>query len=199
MKRIKDLLKNKVVVALTVVIVMTIIFFVTRKIKLDKDLKEVTKENPGLASRNYLNRAGLPAAIQNNNPGGLKRSITIWHGEDLGTDPLKKFSLFIWGVRAFIGKIKNSVESGDTFMTIAKEFEIPIPPIYEANPDDYIRSQASAVGVQSDQKLTADFLTIKNIVQNLADNINGKPPQIQRNVFISWIPDDMFKAAWELL
>ncbi len=198
MKKIKDLLKNKVVVALTVVIVMTIIFFVTRKIKLDKDLKEVTKDNPALAIRSYLKRAGLPAPIQNNNPGALKRSITLWNGEIISFEPIKKFSLFIWGVRALILQIKSAIERGDTFKTMAADYQLPIPPIFEANPDDFIKSQATAAGVDYDKQLVADYETVKRIAQNFADNINGKPPGAQRNVFTTWIPDNLMKAAWDL-
>ena len=156
-------------------------------------------------SLSYLN-AGchLPRGIRNNNPGNIEyRSSEPWQGKvpfgqnhdlDCSFDPplrvrrFEQFSSYVYGVRAMTKMLINWIElrGRDTLRDIITVYA----PGHENDTAKYLSDVATWTGLGKDQRLTADFHTMRKIVQAMARKETGWQDAVSNS---------MFSAAWSLL
>lgn len=181
--------------AMTVVIVLLLSIYVFRKVKLNNAAKKLPLLLSGLS---FVGQKGLPEPILNNNPGALEKSFVPWHGQIASDNEMRKFSKYVWGVRAMIGDLRQKIKKHKTLKKVISSnlTSFPDSPL---NPEQYTESIVSGFsGLTGDTDLVADKETLKMLVQRFASVINGPAPSASKGLSGEWITDGMFDAAYKL-
>lgn len=115
----------------------------------------------------FLDQAGLPLGLRNNNPGNLRplSNGQKWQGE-IAPDLVHGFSRFqdvSWGLRAMITDITGDIVL-DGKNTIRKLVTAYAPPS-ENNTAAYIAAVASYTGMNPDAEITVNRATIEKIIK----------------------------------
>ena len=139
----------------------------------------------------YLNKAGLPRGIRNNNPGNIRIGATEWKGKipvTQNTDgSFEQFQDFAHGVRAMTKLLTGYIEKGfDTVMKITNRYA---PAADNNQPLAYAETVAGRVGVGVNEKLSPDKATMRGLVQQMSRVENGG----------DYITDEIFNQAWNLI
>lgn len=150
------------------------------------------QNNNQAATKNLLNKPGLPRGMRNNNPGNLRRSDSSWQGKipfSQSTDTaFEQFVLYKWGVRAMIKLIRNYIGSGSN--TIAKIIT-KYAPASENNTNKYITDVAAWSGVNPNTVLNPnDYELLKKVIIAMGRKENGPADAIT---------EADFYTAWQLL
>ena len=101
--------------------------------------------------KSYLNQAGLPRGLRNNNPGNLRRTSIAWDGKiPFAQSKDASFEQFVelrYGIRALMKDIISDFKDGsDTIRSLISEFAPP----HENNTIAYINSVAQSMGIGAD-------------------------------------------------
>lgn len=113
-------------------------------------------------AKSFLNMAGYPLGLRNNNPGNL-RTGDAWQGMIGSNQGFVVFSDISWGIRALgIDLYGDIVNDGDN--TIRKLITAYAPPI-ENNTNAYIAAVVEYTGLDADHVLTADSLTLRRLIR----------------------------------
>lgn len=99
-------------------------------------------------AKSYLNQAGLPRGIRNNNPGNLRLTAIPWDGKvPAANNTDGSFEQFIelrYGIRAMMRDLVNDIKGGkNTLSKLITSYS----PAHENNTAAYINTVAAAVGL----------------------------------------------------
>jgi hypothetical protein len=112
-------------------------------------------------ARSFLNIAGYPLGLRNNNPGNLVTGIN-WQGLIGSNGRFCVFENIAWGIRALATDLRTDINQGqNTIAAIITEFAPPS----ENNTAAYIAAVAGYTGINAYSPLTADRTTLKRLVR----------------------------------
>lgn len=113
-------------------------------------------------AKSFLNIAGYPKGLRNNNPGNIRPGDN-WQGM-IGTNGgFVVFKDIAYGIRAMATDIGNDIRNKG-LNTIAKLVSEYAPPS-ENDTMAYIRSVVSYTGIPADQLLPADHATLRKLIR----------------------------------
>jgi len=115
-------------------------------------------------AQSFLDQAGLPRGLRNNNPGDL-RAGDDWKGETgVDQDGFIIFQDIAWGVRAMGTVIVNDIAKGlDTIRKLITHYAPP-----SENPTArYIASVAADTGLDPDQVIPLDLDTLASLIRGM--------------------------------
>jgi hypothetical protein len=104
--------------------------------------------------KSYLNKAGLPRGIRNNNPGNLVKTTIKWKGKiPHANNPDSRFEQFetvALGIRAMAMDVLNDIKKGkNTLRVLITEYAPPS----ENDTTAYINSVSKQTGIGPDEKI----------------------------------------------
>ncbi|MDN3673438.1 hypothetical protein QWY99_10275 [Flavobacterium branchiarum] len=107
-------------------------------------------------SKSFLNNAGLPLGLRNNNPGNLRLTNIAWQGKIPNVQNTGKgYEQFVnvyFGLRAMLKDLINDIGKGkNTVKLLISEYA---PKSDNNDTDAYIKSVSATLGVSPTQKLT---------------------------------------------
>ena len=107
-------------------------------------------------SKSYLNKAGLPLGLRNNNPGNLRLTNIAWQGKIPNVENTGKgYEQFVnvhYGLRAMLKDLINDINKGkNTIKLLISEYA---PKSDNNDTDAYIESVSTTLGVSPAEKLT---------------------------------------------
>lgn len=145
-------------------------------------------------AKSYLNMAGLPRGLRNNNPGNLVKTTINWQGKvPLENNTDSRFEQFVelrYGIRAKMRDLISDIKKGNnTIKKLITEFA----PAFENNTAGYINSVVKMVGIGMDvpiTSLTED--TLVGLCKAIAFVENG-------SAFTSYITDQDYQDALTIL
>lgn len=123
-----------------------------------------------MSTNDYRSYSNYPLGIRNNNPGNIRPGDN-WVGM-VGTN--KNFIVFKdihHGLRALAIDLSNKIHKG--YNTIQKIIERYAPPS-ENNTPSYVQAVSLSTGIGSQDKLTANFDTLKKLMRAVVSHENGK-------------------------
>lgn len=139
----------------------------------------------------YLGQSNLPRGILNNNPGNLKTTNPRqgWAGAVSNPDDpqFEQFEYYVYGLRAMLKLLRNNINRG--FDTPQKLINRWAPPSDNNPTSTYASAVASALGVTTDARISADKRTIKILAESIEEFENG----------MQVMTDDDFERAWALI
>lgn len=113
-------------------------------------------------AKSFLNIAGYPLGLRNNNPGNL-RAGDNWQGM-IGTNQgFVVFENIAWGIRALGIDLRGDIET-DGGNTIRKLITAYAPPT-ENNTTAYIAAVVEYTGLDADHVLSADGGTLRRLIR----------------------------------
>lgn len=122
-----------------------------------------------MSTTDYRAYANYSLGIRNNNPGNIRPGDN-WVGM-VGTN--KNFVVFKdihHGLRALAVDVSNKINKG--YDTINKLISRYAPPI-ENDTKRYVQVVTAATGIGPDEKLTANFDTLKKLIRSIVMHENG--------------------------
>jgi len=112
-------------------------------------------------AKSFLNMAGYPLGLRNNNPGNL-RTGDNWRGMIGSNQGFVVFEDIAWGVRALAIDISGDIKEGkNTITKLIAEFAPPI----ENDTQAYINAVVSYTGFSANQVLNADGTTLHRLIR----------------------------------
>lgn len=115
-------------------------------------------------AKSFLDQAGLPRGLRNNNPGNLVEVGINWQGKIGDDGRFTRFENIAYGLRALARDLTNDVKKGnDTITKLIYEFAPPS----ENNTQSYIATVSNLTGFAPDQKLTANFETLVKLIRGI--------------------------------
>lgn len=112
-------------------------------------------------AKSYLNIAGLPLGLRNNNPGNVRPVAGGWRGQIGVNQGFAVFENIAWGIRAMATDIKGDIEEGTN--TVRKI-------IYEYSATDqitYTNYVAINLNISADQPLVATDHTLFSLCRQM--------------------------------
>lgn len=129
-----------------------------------KEIKSKQNLFVPIMAKSFLNMAGYPLGLRNNNPGNLVDAGINWRGL-IGTNG--RFCVFeniAWGIRALATDIRTDINQGqNTIAAIITEFAPPS----ENNTAAYIAAVVNYTGISAYKPLTADKNTLKRLIRGI--------------------------------
>jgi len=111
--------------------------------------------------KSFLNMAGYPRGLRNNNPGNIKAGDN-WQGMIGVSDGFVQFENIGWGIRALGVDLSTKIRNGyDTIELIIFRYAPPT----ENETLAYIASVVEFTGLSQTRELTADQNTLKRLIR----------------------------------
>jgi len=105
-------------------------------------------------AKSYLNQAGLPLGLRNNNPGNIIKTNIAWEGKvpvSLNPGPFEQYYELRYGIRALLKQLVTDMSRGLT--TISLIINKYSPP-HENNTSGYIQTVSNVMGIGANQAIT---------------------------------------------
>lgn len=115
----------------------------------------------------------LPRGLRNNNPGNIKTGEG-WKGVVGNDGVFDIFSDDTWGLRALAMDLTAKIHRG--LLTIRDIISVYAPPS-ENDTLSYIAAVSDQSGIAPDQPLTADPVTLHNLIRAIITHENGQPAE----------------------
>jgi len=145
-----------------------------------------------MAALSYLDRADLPLALRNNNPGNIRPDGSSWQGM-IGIDGKNnfvRFSAFIWGVRALIKQVRDADLGKHNIRSIRRLIE-KYSPVSDNNKlvvENYIKALQRHTGFTDDIIPDDSKDTVYKISTGIANHESGRTDVIDTKMFeYAWI------------
>lgn len=114
-------------------------------------------------AQSFINHAGGPIGLRNNNPGNLVDSGTTWEGKIGSNGGFVVFDDVAWGIRAFATNLYSSITRYGTD-TLRKYITRYAPP-NENDTEGYITYVSQKTGIGPDETIPNDVDTLKSILR----------------------------------
>lgn len=111
-------------------------------------------------AKSFLNMAGYPLGLRNNNPGNLRPGDN-WQGMIGENAGFVVFENIAWGIRALAIDLRTKIRNG--YNTVEKIITRYAPPT-ENNTFAYIKSVSQDTGFTT-ETLTADYQTLHKLIR----------------------------------
>jgi|GEM_PF-1308359 len=122
-------------------------------------------------AKSFLNQAGLPLGLRNNNPGNLRPGDN-WKGMTGTNQGFVVFENIAWGIRAMATDIAGDIKD-DKMDTLRKLITTYAPPI-ENDTNAYIRYVSDTTGLAPDAIIPTDRNVLKSIIRAHMEMEMGK-------------------------
>jgi hypothetical protein len=112
-------------------------------------------------AKSFLNMAGYPLGLRNNNPGNLRPGDN-WQGMIGENGGFIQFQDISWGIRALGIDLSTKIRNG--YNTIEKIISRYAPPT-ENDTQAYINAVVDFTGLSATRVLTADVTTLRRLIR----------------------------------
>jgi len=130
-----------------------------------------------------------PINIKNNNPGNIVKTSKMWKGEIASEGRFKKFSSWVWGVRAMIINLRAYFGRGENTVQQIIERWAPVAENGQKAVNGYITFVSQNVGVLPSQPMTFSPKYIFPLVDAMARFEGGSD--------LARVTKSQFNQAWE--